>query len=250
MSSFQRRRKNFILAFTVGLGMLLWLEAPLHAEQADLTEPTGIRETTLRYLALGSADDLMRIRDAFDKTERELARLQLDVRPEELAQFAEKQNSLEELQDRLVVSVVVFRHLDRYSEEMPAYAVDRFNAEERAFLRGEILRRINALQKTTDTLEKTIRSDQAEYLRILVDERKGLATLLAARRAQLLAEYARFPDCHAADRPCFQNELRTLCNLKSLVSEAERLPILRLIAEVGSRLNAPKEPETPICESL
>lgn len=231
--------------------MLLWPPAPLHGQPADPSEPyKGIRETTLRYIALGTHDDLIRLRDAFDKTERELARLQLDVPPEGLAQLAEKQKSLKELQDRLAESEVAFRHLDHYGEEMPVRAVDRFNAEERASVREALMRRIAGLHASIGDLEEAIRSDQAEYLRTLVDERKGLATLLVARRVELLAEYARSPECHAADRPCLQKKLRALCNLKPLLSGAEQLSILRLIADVDSRLNVGRHPESTSCENL
>jgi len=231
--------------------MLLWSSAPIHAEQADPMEPCkGIRETILRYIALRTSDDLIRLREAFDLTERELTRLQLEVPPEELSQSAEKQKSLKENQDRLVESEVVFRYLDRYGEETPIPWVDRPSAEKRASLRDKLSDRINRLKNTIGTLEKEVRSDQDTYRQCLVAERNDLATLLTERRADLLAEYARFPDCHAADRPCLKERRRVLCDLKPLVPRAERLPILRLIAEVNSRLNAGRQTESTSCESL
>ena len=246
----QHWSKKSFLVFTVGLGMLLWPPAPLHAEQADLTEPyEGIRETTVRYIALGSPDDLIRLQDAFYKTEQELARLQIELPLEGLPELAEKQKNLKELQDRLAESEVVFLHLDRYGKEMPVRAVDRLSAEERASLRGGLLGRINALQETIGSFNEAIRSEEAAHLRTLIDERKALANLLALRRGELLAEYARFPDCHA-DQPCLRQRLRVLCNLKTLVSGAGRLPIFRLIAEVESRLNAQRHPESTSCENL
>lgn len=250
MSWLQRRRKKPLLIFTVGLGMLLWLEAPLHAEQTDLTARyKGIRETTWRYIALGSPDELIRLQDAFDKTERELARLQLEVPPEGLAQFAEKQDSLKELKDRLAESEAFLRLLDHSDGKMPVSQLHRLSAEERSSIRGQFLGRIEALQETIGSFQEAIRSEEAEYLRTLIDERKGLANLLAARRVELLTEYARLAECQAADQPCLRKKLGMLCNLKPLVSGAERLPILRLIAEVDQRLKALREPESPICES-
>ena len=248
----QRWRKRFFLIFTVGLGMLLWPSAPLYAEQAGLTERyAGIRETTVRYIAFGTPDDLTRLQDAFYKTEQELARLQIELPLEGLPELAERQKRLKELQDRLAESEVVFRHLDRYGEEMPVRAVDSLSAEERASLRGGLLGRINALQETIGSVKEAIRSEEAAYLRTLIDERKALANLLAVRRIELLAEYARFPDCQVADQPCLRQRLSVLCNLKTLVSgAAERFPILRLIAEVESQLNAWGHPESTSCENL
>ena len=235
MTWLQRRRKKLLLVLTVGLGMLLWPTALLHAEQTDLTELyTEIRETTAQYIA----------------TERELARLQIEIPLEGLPELAEKQKYLKELQNRLAESEVVFRYLDRYGKEMPVRAVDRLSAEERISIRGQSLGRIEALQEAIGSFKEAIRSEEAAYILTLIDERKALANLLAVRRVELLAEYSKFPDCDAADQPCLRQRLRVLCNLKVLVSGAERLPFLRLFAEVDSRLNAPRETETPICENL
>lgn len=251
MTWLQHWCKKFFLVFTVGLGLFLWSSTRLYAEQAGLTERyPGIREKTVQYIALGTPDDLIRLQDVFYETERELARLQFGLPVEGLPKLAEKQKNLKGLQNRLAESEVVFQHLDRSGEEMPVRAGDGLSAEERASLRNELLSRINKLQKDIGSDKEAIRSEEAVYLRTLTDERKALANLLTLRRVELLAEYARFPDCQDTDRPCFQNELRMLCNLKPLVSEAERLPILRLIAGVKSRLNAWGHPETPICESV
>jgi hypothetical protein len=244
------RKKSFLI-FTVGVGGLLWSSVPIHAEQVDPAEPCkGIREPISAHIALGTPDDLIRLQDAFDKTERKLARLQLEVPTEGSAQFAENQQNLKEYQDRLVESEVVFRHLDRYSEETPNPRVDRPSADERASFRDELSGRIIALQKTISTLEKEIRSDHDKYRQCLVVELNDLAMLLTARRADLLAEYTRLPDCHAVDQPCIQKRLRVLCDLKPLVSGAERLRLLRLIAEVDIRLNTGGHGESTNCESL
>lgn len=251
MRLLQHRRKKSFLVFTVGLGMLLWSSAPIHAEQADLTEPCkGIREPIAAHIALGTPDDLIRLQDAIDKTERELARLQLEVPTEGSAQFAEKRQTLKEYQDRLMESGVVLRHLARDGEETPIQEVDRLTAEERASLRDEMSGRITALQQTISTLEKEIRFDQDTYRQCLVGERNDLATLLTARGADLLAEFARSSDCHTVDQPCLQKRLRALCALKTLMSGADRLRLLRLIAEVDSRLNTGGHGELTNCESL
>jgi len=228
--------------------MLLWSSAPIYAEQVGLTELyAGIRESTLQNIALRRPGDLIRLRDALNKAERELARMLIKASP---GQFDVPEQCLNWIQDRLLESRMIFQQIDRYGKKMPVRQVDRISAEEHASLRGELLDRINALQEAIGTLEKAIRSEQAEYIRTLIDERKNLDLLLAVRRVELLAEYARFPDCHAADQPCLQNKLRALCNLKPLASRAERLPILRLIAEVDSRLNAGGQTESTSCESL
>lgn len=231
--------------------MLLWFSAAIYAEQADLTELyTGIRETTVRYIALGTPDDLIRLQDAFDKTERELARFQIEVSPEGSVQFAEKQQSLKELKDRLTESKAFLQLLDRSDEKTPVAQLQVLSPEERSLIRGQFLGRIEALQETIGSVKEAIRSEEAAYILILIDERKGLANLRATRRVELLTEYSTWSECQAADRPCLHQQLRILCHLKLLSSGAERLPILRLIAEVDSRLNAGGQTESTSCENL
>ena len=237
----------------VGLGLLLWSSAPLHAKQADPGEPcVAIREQMFAHLALGTHDDLITLQDVFNKAERELARLQLKVPTERSAQFAEKQHNLKELQNSLVESEMLFRYRDRSSEETPIPGVDRPSAEEYASLRDELSGRIKARQTTISAVEKEIRSDQAKYRQCLVAERNNLAAaLLTALQTDLLAESARPLDCHAVDQSCLQKKrLRVLCALKPLVSGAERLRLLRLITEVDSRLNTAGLAESTTCESL
>lgn len=229
--------------------MLLWPSARLHAEQAGLTERyAGIRETTVRYIALGTPDDLIRLQDAFYETERELAQLRLDTL-DGSAQFANKPQQLKERKDRLAELKDFRQFLDRSNEQISLAQLPLLGAEPLSSTREQLSERIEALGGTVNHDEEAIRSEKAAYIRTLMDERKGLANLLAVRRGELLAEHAKFPDCHAADQTCLRQRLRILCNLKALMSGAERLPILRLIAEVDSRLNAPREPETPICEN-
>lgn len=251
MRLLQHGRKKSFLVFTVGLGMLLWSSAPIYAEQADLTElHAGIREATVRYIALGTRDDLIRLRDAFYKTELELARLQIEVPPEGSAKFAEKQQSLKELNDRLAEARAFLRLLDRSDEKIPVAQLQLLSAEARSSIRGQLVGRIKVLQETIDSVKEAIRSEEAAYLLTLIDERKGLANLLATRRVELLTEYSRWLECQTADRPCLYQKLRVLCHIKLLSSGAERLPILRLIAEVDSRLNVGGLTESTSCESL
>lgn len=252
MRLLQYRRKKSSLVFTVGLGVLLWSSAPLHAEQADPSEPcAAMREQMYARLALGTHDDLITLQDVFNKAEQELARLQLKVPIEGSAQFAEKQHSLKEQQNRLVESEMLFRYLDRSGEETPIPGIDRSSAEEHTAFRDELSGRMKARQTAIGTIEKEIRSDQDTYRQCLVAERNNLAALLTARQTDLLAESARPPDCPAVDQPCLQKKrLRVLCALKPLVSGAERLRLLRLIAEVDSRLNTAGLAESMSCESL
>jgi hypothetical protein len=251
MSWFLRRRQKSFLIFVVGVTELFLPSAPIHAEQADPAEPcAALREQISAQIVLGTPDDRMRLQDAFDKAERELARLQLNVPTESAAQLAEKQHSLKEEQNRLIESEVLFRYLDGHSEETPIPGVDRPRAEERASLREELSGRIIALQKSIGTLEKEIRSDYDTYRQCIVGELNDLATLLTAKRADLVAEYARLPDCPAIDELCLKQKLRMLCDLNPLVSGAERLRLLRLIAEVDSRLNPEGSAESTSCETL
>jgi hypothetical protein len=203
---------------------------PICAESTAQTESgTGIREAIVQYIALGTPNDLIRLRDAFYRTERELAALQLEVPSEGSEQFAEKRQQMQELQHRLAEAEVIFHHLDRDTEERQSRRDDRISTDEQSALRSELLDRITMLQETIVVLQQEIRAEQADYYRILLDEQQGLSDLLTARRLALFAEYARFPDCQPADSSCLPNRLRVLCDLTLLVSEAERLPLLRLI---------------------
>lgn len=250
MSWLQHRRKKSLFAFTVGLGLLLWSSAPIRAEQADLTElSAGIRETTVRYIALGTPGDLMRLQDAFYRTERELARLQLDIPPEGSVQLAQQQQRLTELKDRLAESQD-FQRLDRSDEKTPIAQLPPLSAEGRDSIQKQISEDAEALRGTIDSVEEAIRSEEAACILTLINERKGLASLIATRRLELLTEYSRWLDCQAADRECLQKKVRVLCQIRLLSSGAERLHILRLMADVDSRLNAGGQTESTNCESL
>jgi hypothetical protein len=247
----KRRRVSLFLVFVVGAAVLVGFERLPAAERADSMEPyQGVRETTLRYVALGTPGDLLRLREAFDKTEQEIARLELEVPPEGQEQFAQKREKLNELKDRLAESETLLRLLDKSGREMGDGELDRLSAEEHASLRGKLLVRINELNGTIGDLEKAIRFEQAEYLRILMDERRALTRLLAARRESLLGEYAAFPECAIGDRSCLDRKLRTLCRLRLLTSEAERVPILHLIQEVGGQLKISDQAVSTRCDNL
>lgn len=247
----KRRRKSYFLLFAVGTAVLIGFEALPGAEPADPMEPyQGVRETTLRYIALGTPKDLSRLRDAVDKAEQEIARLKLELPPENQKQFAQTHERLKEVKDRLAESETLLRLLDKSGREMGNGELDHLSAEEHASLRGKLSARINELNGTIGGLEKAIRFEQAEYLRILMDERRALTRLLAARRESLLGEYATFPKCAIGDRSCLDRKLRTLCGLRLLTSEAERVPILRLIQEVGGQLNISDQAVSTRCENL
>jgi len=237
--------------FAVGAAVLMGFDRLAGAERADPIEPyQGVRETTLRYVALGTPGDLLRLREAFDKTEQEIARLELEVRPEGQEQFAQTHERLKEVKDRLAESETLLRLLDKSERELASGELDHLSVEEHASLREKILVRINELKGTIGELEKVIRFEQAETLRILLDERRALTRLLAARRESLLGEYATASECVTGDHSCLDRKLRTLCRLTLLTSEAERVLILHLIQEVGGQLSISSPAASTRCESL
>ncbi|MBI3781022.1 MAG: hypothetical protein HY278_08215 [candidate division NC10 bacterium] len=251
MDCLKRRRQSYFLVFAVGAAVLMGFDRLAGAERADPIEPyQGVRETTLQYVALGTPGDLLRLREAFDKTEQEIARLELEVPPEGQEQFAQRREKLNGLKDRLAEPETLLRLLDKSEREIGNEELDHLSAEGRASLRRELLARINDLNGAIGGLEKAIRFEQAEYLRILMDEKRALAKLLAARRESLLGEYAAFPECAIGDRSCLDRKLRTLCRLRLLTSEAELVPILRLIQEVGGQLKISDQALSARCENL
>ena len=247
----KRRRVSPFLVFVVGAAVLVGFERLPAAERADSMEPyQGVRETTLRYIAPGTPEDILRLRDALDKAEQDIARLKLELPPEGEEQFTQKHERLKELKDRLAESETLLRLLDKSDREIGSAELDRLSAEVRASLRRELLARINDLNGTIGGLEKAIRFEQAEHLRILMDERRALTRLLAARRESFLGEYARLPECATGDRSCLDRKLRALCSLKLLTSEAERVSILHLIQAVGSQFNISDQAVSMRCENL
>src|SRR3990172_11646848 len=202
MNWLKRRYRNRVLVFAVGVGVSLWPGASLGADRDPPGDPhKGIREETLRFIAPGTPDDLLRLRDALQKTEQEIARLKLG------AAQPEKQAQLSAIRDRHVESEVLLRLLDSSASEIPNRDLDRSSAQERASLRAKISGRIEALRESIGVIEQEIRFEQAEYLRILEDERRALGRLLAVRREQLLPEDERLSTCVAADRPRLAREI-------------------------------------------
>src|SRR3990172_7558717 len=196
MNWLKRRYRNRLLIFAVGVGVSLWPGASLGADRDPAMDPhKGIREETLRVIALGTPDDLLRLRDAFHKTEQEIARLKLGaVQPE-------KQAQLNAIKDRHVESETLLRLLDSSANEIPNRDLDRSSAQERASLRATLSGRIEALRESIGVIEQVIRFEQAEYLRILEDERRALGRLLAVRREQLFQEDERVSTCVATEPP-------------------------------------------------
>jgi hypothetical protein len=245
MSWLKRRYRNRLLIFTVGVGVSLWPGASLGADRDPPGDPhKGIREETLRFLALGTPDDLLRLRDALQKAEQELARLKLG------AAQPEKQAQLNAIRDRHVESETLLRLLDSSASEIPNRDLDRSSAQERASLRAKLSGRIEALRESIGVIEQVIRFEQAEYLRILEDERRALGRLLAVRREGLLQEYASLSACLPSDRPCLARKFKTLCRLQPLLPMAERAPILILQEEVVNQLHLGHGSVSSLCEYL
>jgi len=245
MDWLKRRYRNRPLIFVMGVGVSLWPGPSFGADRDLPVNPhRGIREETLRVIALGTPDDLLRLRDAFHKTEQEIARLKLGaVQPE-------KQAQLNAIKDRHVESEALLRLLDSSAIEIPHRDLDRSSAQERAFLRAKLSGRIEALRESIGAIENVIRLEQAEYLRILEDERRALGRLLAVRREQLLQEYERLSTCVAADRPCLARKFTALCRLQPLLPVAERAPILILQQEVVNQLHLGHGSVSSLCEYL
>lgn len=245
MSRLKRRYRNRLLIFAVGVGVSLWPGASLGADRDPPGDPhKGIREETLRFIALGTPDDLLRLRDALQKTEQEIGRLKLGaVQPE-------KQAQLNAIRNRQVESEALLRLLDSSASEIPNRDLDRSSAQERASLRANLSGRIEALRESIGVIEQVIRFEQAEYLRILEDERRALGRLLAVRRDGLLQEYASLSGCLPSDRPCLARKFKTLCRLQPLLPMAERAPILVLQEEVVNQLQLEHGSVSSLCDYL
>jgi hypothetical protein len=245
MNWLKRRYWNRVLVFAVGVGVSLWSGASFGADRDPAMDPhKGIREETLRVIALGTPDDHLRLGDALHKTEQEIARVKLGaVQPE-------KQAQLNAIRDRHAESEVLLRLLDSSANEIPHRDLDRSSAQERASLRAKLSGRIEALRESIGVTEQVIRFEQAEYLRILEDERRALGRLLAVRREQLLQEYERLSTCVAADRPCLARKFTALCRLQPLLPVAERAPILILQQDVVNQLDLGHGSVSSLCEYL
>ena len=132
MNRLKRRYWNRVLVFAVGVGVSLWSGASFGADRDSPVDPhRGIREETQRVIALGTPDDLLRLRGALHKTEQEIAKLKLGaVQPE-------KQTQLNAIRDRQVESETLLRLLDSSASEIPNRDLDRSSAQERASLRAK-----------------------------------------------------------------------------------------------------------------
>ena len=233
-----RCRRDLRVAVIAAISMLVFSSFHFAAWSAAPADPyIGLRETTKQYIAPGTPDDLLRLREVFDKTEQEIARLRLEVPAERQEQFAEKQARLKEMKDRLTESEALLHALDSSSREIPKKQLDPVSVNERERLRGTLSSQNDDLRKGIAGLEKEIRSDRAEYLRTLEEERKALARLLTARREQLLAEYQALSGCTTEDRPCLARKLKILCRLTPLFPSGDRAPILMLLEETTNQLN-------------
>jgi hypothetical protein len=233
------------LTVAFGIGISLWSGVCLGAERGIPIDPhKGIREDTLRVIALGTPDDLLRLRDALHKTEDEIARLRLG------AAQPEKQAQLFTLRDRQVESEALLRLLEGSAGEIPAAELDRVSALERAGLRVKLSNRIEALRESIGVLEHAIRFEQAEQLRILEEERKALGRLLAVRREKLLQEYAALSSCQTSDRPCLTRKFKALCHLQPLLPVHGRAPILILQQEVVNQLDLGHASVSTLCDVM
>ncbi len=243
MNCLQSPLKNFLLVFTIGGALLLWSGAQGAEEKPDPSEQyKGIREATLRDIALGTPDDLLRLREAFEKRGQEIARLRLAIPSEKEKEFAEKQKKLKELKDRLAESEALLQLLDSSSSEV--------SREQREQLRKELSSRTDELKRSIADLEKEIGSGQVQYLKTLEEEREALARLIAVRREWLLAEYQSLSDCSTDDRSCLARKLKILCRLSPLYPSGSRAPIITLIQDVSDQLQLGGGTTSSLCDYL
>jgi hypothetical protein len=251
MNGVKRRRRTFVLILTVGVGVLVWSNGVLGAERREPADPyKGIRESTLRYVALGTPDDLLRLLDARDKTEQELQRLKLDLLPEGQEQLVQQQKELKNLKDRLAESQTLLQLLgatclEKKAKRQPGDS----SAQDR--LVADLCGRNDEVRKRIDGLEKEVRSGKARYLLSLEEEKGALVRLLSMRKEWLVEEYAANSDpsaCSVDARKCLRQKLKILCRLQLLVSDAEQLGIQMLIHEVDNQLKVSHYPSATICD--
>ena len=251
MNCLQAPLKNFSLVFTIGAALLIWSGAHAAQEKQDPSEQyKGVREATLRYIALGTPDDLLRLREAFDKRGEEIARLRLAVPSEKEEEFAEKQKKLKELRDRLAESQALLQLLDSSSSEVSRKQLEQVYAKEREQLRKELSSRTDELKRSIADLEKEIGSGQVQYLKTLEEERQALARLITVRREWLLAEYQSLSGCSTEDRSCFARKLKILCRLSPLFPTGSRAPIITLIQDVSDQLHIGGGTTSSLCDYL
>ena len=218
---------------------------------AGPTDPyKGLREATKRYVAPGTPDELLRLRDTLARTEQEIARLKLESAPEDQEALAEKRKTLKETKDRLAESQALLQMLERSSREVTNKQLDPLTVKERELLRKSLSNRTDDLKKRIVSLEREIRSAQAEYLRTLEGERRALVRLLTVRREKLLAEYQALSTCTMDDRPCLARRLKILCRIAPLFPAEDRAPLLSLLEEAAGQLNVGHGSSLVLCEYL
>ena len=252
MNRLKRRYWNRVLVFAVGVGVSLWSGASLGADRDPPGDPhRGIRDETLRVIALGTPDDLLRLREAFDKTEQEIARFQLEISHEGEGHFSQQQKKLKDLKDQLAESQTLLQLLGATcGKKMTKRQFDLSTVKERDSLVVDLCSRSDDLKKSVADLEKEIHSGRAKYLRALEEERKALARLLTVRREWLLAEYQSLSGCGFEDRPCLARKVKILCRLTPLFPSGSRAPILILLEEASGSLNFGTASTSSICEVL
>ncbi len=251
MNCLQPPLKNILLVFTIGAVLLIWSGAQAAEEKPDPSEQyKGVREATLRYIALGTPDDLLRLLDARNKTEQELQRLKLDRLPEGQEQLVQQQKELKNLKDRLAESQTLLQLLgatcvEKKAKRQPGDS----SAQDR--LVADLCGRNDEVRKRIDGLEKEVRSGKARYLLSLEEEKGALVRLLSMRKEWLVEEYAANSDpsaCSLDARKCLRQKLKILCRLQLLVSDAEQLGIQMLIHEVDNQLKVSHYPSATICD--
>jgi len=243
--------RQFLLSLVLGSGVMMVFCSPFHAWSADPDDPyKGVRETTRQYVASGTPDELLRLREALDRTGQEIARLRLEVPTEGQDQFAERQERLKKMKDRLAESQALLQILERSSHETSNKQLAPLDVKEREALRKTLSKRQDDIKRGIVGLEKEIRSDQAEHLRTLEEERKVLARLLTIRKERLLSEYQALSECAADDRPCLARKLKILCRLTALFPSGERAPMLVLLEETTGQLSVGHASPPSLCEYL
>jgi len=251
MNWLKRRYWNRVLVFAVGVGVSLWSGVSFGADRDPPMDPhKGLREETLRVIALGTPDDLLRLRKARDKTEQELQRLKLDLLPEGQEQLVQQQKELKNLKDRLAESQTLLQLLGATCLEKKAKRQPGdLSAQDR--LVADLCGRNDEVRKRIDGLEKEVRSGKARCLLSLEEEKGALVRLLSMRKEWLVEEYAANSDpsaCSVDAGKCLRQKLKILCRLQLLVSDAEQLGIQMLIHEVDNQLKVSHYPSATICD--
>jgi hypothetical protein len=217
----------------------------------ELPDPyAGVREATRQFIALGTPDDLLRLREALDRTEQEIARRRLGVGSDNRDADAERQKRLNDVKERLSETQALLRMLERSSRQVSDKRLDPTTVKLRNALRRNLSSREADFKNAISALEKDIASERADHLKTLEEERRVLARIIAVRREQLLAEYQTLSGCPVEDRPCVAKKLRILCRLQPLFPSDERAPVVTLIEETTAHLNFGQGSSSPLCEYL